>query len=99
MSRDECALRLTRRYRATLDEVWDALVHGGWLGPGGVTVRVVEPKRVVELTLPDSVARIELTSDGETTVLVLDHGGIRAPVGMRAMRLWTSALDRLEEKV
>ena len=91
-----CSLRLTRRYAATLDEVWDAVVDGRWLGTGDVVVRVVEPQRVVELVLPASTARIELSSDGEATVLVLEHGEIAAPNGMRAMQLWTRALDRLE---
>jgi hypothetical protein len=93
---DDCELRLTRRYRASLDEVWDALVAGRWLGGDDVGLRVVEPRRVVELKLPDSVAQIELRRDGDTTVLVLEHRGIAAPVGMRAMRVWTNALARLE---
>jgi hypothetical protein len=91
-----CSLRLTRRYRATLDEVWDAVVEGRWLGDGDVAVRVVEPRRVAELVLPESIARVELSAEGDVTVLVLDHVGIAAPVGMRAMRIWTRALDRLE---
>ncbi|HZU21143.1 MAG TPA: hypothetical protein VE982_07965 [Gaiellaceae bacterium] len=47
-------------------------------------------------TLPASTARIVLSRDGDTTVLVLDHGDIPAPGGMRAMRIWTAALGRLE---
>lgn len=90
-----CSLRLTRRYHATLEEVWDAVVDGRWLGSGDVSVRIVEPHRVVELVLPASVARIELSSDGNATVLVLDHADVAAPEGMRAMRRWSRALERL----
>jgi hypothetical protein len=97
MSVDRCALRLTRRYAATLDEVWDAVVAGRWLGTDAIAIHVVQPRRVVELELPDSVARIELRSDGDGTVLVLDHENILEPVGMRAMRNWTRALAHLEE--
>jgi hypothetical protein len=91
-----CSLRLTRRYRATLEEVWDAVMDGRWLGSGEVSIRIVEPHRVVELVLPASVARIELTRDGDATVLVLDQADVAAPEGMRAMRRWTYALARLE---
>lgn len=96
MNRGTCSLRLTRRYAATLDEVWDAILDGRWLGTGDVEIRVVEPQRVVELALPDGVARIELSTQGDATVLVLDHADINAPAGMRAMRIWTNALARLE---
>lgn len=89
-------MRLTRRYAATLDEVWEAILDGRWLGTGGVEIRVVEPRRVVELALPGSVARIELSAQGGRTVLVLDHEELAAPEGMRAMRIWTLALERLE---
>src|SRR5436309_2406536 len=92
-----CSLRLTRRYRATLDEVWDALVDGRWLGTQGAELRVIEPRRVLELAFPDSVARIEIASEAGETRLVLEHSEIFAPWGMRAMRMWTRALDRLEE--
>jgi hypothetical protein len=92
-----CSVRLTRRYAATLDEVWDALLAGRWLGSDGAAIRVVEARRIVELTLPESVARIELSVDGATTVLVLEHGDLPAPSGMRAMRVWTVALGRLAE--
>lgn len=95
MTVGRCSLRLTRRYAASLDEVWDAVVDGRWLGTGDVGIRVVEPLRVVELLLPGSVARVELSRDGDTTVLVLDHADLSAPAGMRAMRVWTNALTRL----
>jgi hypothetical protein len=44
-----------------------------------------------------AVARIELTAEGEATVLVLDHADVAAPAGMRGIRLRTHALARLEE--
>jgi uncharacterized protein YndB with AHSA1/START domain len=100
---DRCALRLTRRLAAAPHEVWHALVDGPararWLGLVATEVREVEAGRVVEFVLPDSVARIELRPEGETTVLVLDHRDIPEPRGMRAMRIWTRALARLEEAV
>lgn len=99
MAEGRCSVRLTRRYAASLDEVWDALLAGRWLGTDAVAIRVVEPHRVVELALPESVARIELHVDGETTVLVVDHEDVWEPAGMRAMGLWTAALARLEEEL
>lgn len=99
MSDERCSVRLTRRYRASLDEVWDAIVAGRWLGTPSVEIRVVEPQRTVELVLPESVARIELTREDDTVVLVLDHEDILEPVGMRAMRRWSTALARLEDEL
>lgn len=96
MTGERCSIRLTRRYRASLDEVWDALVAGRWLGTPAVEIRVVEPRRAVELVLPESVARIALTREDDMVVLVLDHEDILEPVGMRAMRTWSGALARLE---
>ena len=90
---------MTRRYRASLDEVWDALVAGRWLGTPAVQIRVIERHRAVELVLPESVARIELSREDDTVVLVLDHEDILEPVGMRALRLWAAALARLEEEL
>ena len=90
---------MTRRYRATLDEVWDALVAGRWLGTDAVGITVIEPRRALELVLPDSVARIELTPEDDAVVLVLDHEDILEPVGMRALRLWSVALARLEDEL
>lgn len=37
-----------------------------------------------------------LARDGAKALLVLDHDDVEAPVGMRGMRVWTLALDRLE---
>jgi hypothetical protein len=96
MTDERCSLRLTRRYRATVAEVWDALLDGRWLGVTDAVVRAVEHQRVAEVDLPGSVARIELTREGDTTLLVLEHADVAAPVGMRAMGLWTRALARLE---
>jgi|SRR5215218_2040640 len=93
-----CALRLTRRYDAGPDEVWRALTEpesmARWLGAADVRLRPVEPERVLELELPDSVARIELTPDGDRTVLVLNHERIPAAVGMRFAQRWTTTLAR-----
>jgi hypothetical protein len=93
-----CSLRLTRRYRATVKEVWDALVDGRWLGASGAELRVVEPRRSLELVFLKSIARIEIAPapEGGGTRLVLEHSEILAPLGMRAMRIWSRALDRLE---
>jgi len=99
MTDERCSVRLTRRYRATLEEVWDALLAGRWLGTDAVEIAVIEPRRIVELVLPESVARIELTREDDTVVLVLDHEDVRAPIGMRSMRLWTIALGRLEAEL
>ena len=99
MTGERCSVRLTRRYRATLDEVWDALLAGRWLGTDAVGITVIEPRRVVELALPESVARIELSREDDVVVLVLDHEDLHAPVGMRAMRMWTQALGRLESEL
>jgi hypothetical protein len=99
MHEPRCSLRLTRRYAAEIEEVWEAVLDGRWLGTSPARVEVVEPGRVAELALPGSVARIELSRDGAATVLVLEHLEIPAPAGMRGMRLWTAALDRLEVAV
>lgn len=99
MTDERCSVRFTRRYRATIDEVWDALVAGRWLGTDTVGIIVIEPRRALELTLPDSVARIELTREDDTVVLVLDHEDIHEPAGMRAMRTWSNALARLEDEL
>lgn len=94
---DVCELRLTRRYAARAAEVWEALLARTWLGAIDATLVEVEPGRVLEVTLVDSVARIELSEDAGTTTLVLEHRAIPAERGMTAMRVWTLALARLEE--
>lgn len=102
MPDERCSLRLTRRYVAGPDEVWEALTAPGsverWLRPPpGVELREVEPGRVLELDWPDaSLVRVELAPDAGGTVLVLDHSLIEAVRGMRALRLWSEALERLE---
>ncbi|MGZ4382907.1 MAG: SRPBCC domain-containing protein [Gaiellaceae bacterium] len=102
MDDERCTLRLTRRYALGIDEVWRALTAPEsverWLRPpAGVELREVEPGRVLELDWPDaSLVRVELSDEAGGTVLVLDHSRIEATRGMRAMRLWTEALDRLE---
>lgn len=98
-----CAVRLTRRYETSPAEVWRALTEPAsverWLGAADIRLRQAEPGRVLELELGDSVARIELTPDGDTTILVLDHERIPAEVGMRFMRRWTAALERFDREV
>jgi uncharacterized protein YndB with AHSA1/START domain len=100
-----CELRLTRRYAAAPSEVWAALTEpesvARWLAPPpGVSLRTVEPERVLELDWrppgeEPSVVRVEVTPDGEGTKLVLDHRRIDAAAGMRNMRIWTHRLERL----
>jgi uncharacterized protein YndB with AHSA1/START domain len=99
-----CSARFTRRYDATLDDMWNALTDreslARWLAPPpGVTVTRAEPERVLELDWsppgePSSVVRIELHAEGERTVLVLEHSRIDAVLGMRYMRDWFSAIER-----
>jgi hypothetical protein len=98
-----CSLRLSRRYDAGPSEVWQALTEpesvARWLGAGDVQVRPVERERVLELVLPDSVARVELSREGERTLLVLNHERIPAAVGMRYAQRWTTALERFAPEV
>ena len=101
-----CSARFTRRYDATIAEVWRALTNGEslarWLAPPpGVTVTRAEPERALELDWrppgePPSVVRIDLHAEDERTVLVLEHSRIGTVVGMRYMRDWSSALERFD---
>jgi uncharacterized protein YndB with AHSA1/START domain len=100
-----CSLRLTRRFVEPPAEVWRALTDpeslARWLRPGfDVPQAEVERGRRLELDWrppgeESSVVRIELTPDGDGTMLVLDHSRIQADRGMRGLRFWTSALERL----
>jgi uncharacterized protein YndB with AHSA1/START domain len=104
---------LTRRYAATPAEVWSALTEppslARWLGKpewaeAGGRVRAVEPERVLELDWQPagedlSRVRLELSRDGDTTLLVLEHSLIEARMGMTYTQQWTVALDRLEGDV
>jgi uncharacterized protein YndB with AHSA1/START domain len=103
-----CKARFTRRYDATVEDVWHALTDpqslGRWLAPpAGVTLTRAEPEHVLELDwspageLP-SVVRIELRAEGERTVLVLEHSRIDAALGMRYMRDWARALERFDRQ-
>lgn len=72
-----------------------------WLGNVELRVRTEEPERLLELDWESggeqpSLVRIELTETDEGTMLVLDHSRLAEPIGMAAMRAWTSALERLE---
>ena len=67
----------------------------------GARVRAVEPARLLELDWDDvgeepSVVRFALKSDGDATVVVLDHRRVNSRLGMRYMRRWTRHLDRLD---
>jgi hypothetical protein len=106
--RGRCEARFTRRYDATIEDVWHALTDREsverWLAPPpGVTVARTEPERVLELDWsppgePPSVVRIELSSEGERTVLVLEHTRIDAVLGMRYLRDWAAALERFDNQ-
>jgi uncharacterized protein YndB with AHSA1/START domain len=106
MSEGRCEARFTRRYDAPIAQVWVALTDPAsvarWLAPpAGVEVRRSERERVLELDWsppgePRSVVRIELLAEGERTLLVLHHRRIDAALGMRYMRDWSRALNRLE---
>jgi hypothetical protein len=67
-------------------------------------VREVEPERLLELDWrhrdeEPSILRVELSRDGETTVLVLDHRRLDAKVCMRYMRVWTDSLELFDRDV
>jgi uncharacterized protein YndB with AHSA1/START domain len=104
-----CSARFTRRYDATIAEVWHALTDreslARWLAPPpGVTVTRAEPERLLELDWsppgePPSRVSVQLQAEGERTVLVLEHGRIDATLGMRYMRDWFSALERFDEEL
>jgi uncharacterized protein YndB with AHSA1/START domain len=105
VSERHCSVRLTRRYAEPPADVWKALTDPAsvarWLSPGfGVRASELEPGRVLELDwrpageVP-SVVRVELTPDGEGTILVLDHARIEARLGMRAIAFWVGALARM----
>lgn len=100
---ERCSLRVTRRYAAPAEEVWRALTDGRslarWLGSAWPSEpREVEEGRVLEVDWPGaSLVRVELREDGAGTVLTLDHDRIEAAAGMRAIGLWSGALDRLGE--
>jgi hypothetical protein len=98
-----CAVRLTRRYYTSPEEVWRALTEREsverWLGAVDAQLREVDPGRILELDIGDSVARIVLRPDGDSTILVLDHERIPAEAGMRFTRRWTTALERFAREV
>jgi uncharacterized protein YndB with AHSA1/START domain len=109
MNEGRCEARFTRRYDASMDEVWHALTDAEslarWLAPPpGVRVVRTEPERMLELDWsppgePPSVVRIELRAEGEGTLLVLNHSRIDAALGMRYMRDWARALDRFHNEL
>ena len=105
-----CSVRLTRRYAAAPSEVWAALTEPDslrrWLGEPewatvGAQTRELEPGRLLVLDWRPhgeelSVVRLELTPDGDGTVVVLDHSLIDERIGMAYTQRWTQRLDRLE---
>ena len=108
----DCEVRLTRRYDASREEVWAALVDadsaGRWLAPAADTwlsgLREVERGHVLEVDWrrsgePPSVVRVELVADGSGTTLVLDHRRVAAVLGMRYIGRWTAALARFGERL
>jgi hypothetical protein len=107
MPEGRCEARFTRRYDAPLANVWRALTDpdsvARWLDPpSGVEVVRSEDEHLLELDWSPpgetpSRVRIEVRADGDRTVLVLDHRRIDASLGMRYLRAWSRALDRLEE--
>jgi uncharacterized protein YndB with AHSA1/START domain len=109
VSDGRCEARFTRRYDASIAQVWLALTDPAsvarWLAPpAGVEVLSSERERVLELDWnrpgePQSVVRIELHPEGARTLLVLDHRRIDATLGMRYMRDWTRALERFGESL
>jgi len=104
-----CEARFTWRYDVPIAQVWLALTNPAsvarWLAPpAGVDVLRSERERVLELDWSppselQSVVRIELLAEGERTLLMLDHRRIDAALGMRYLRDWSRALERLEGSV
>ena len=111
MAEEHAAVRFTRRYSASLDEVWRALTEpdsiSRWLGPPDdveARMRTVESGRVLELDWTrrgesDSLVRFELAPDGASTVLVVDHSRLDARVCMGYLRFWAPRLDSFGEAV
>jgi uncharacterized protein YndB with AHSA1/START domain len=106
-----CSIRLTRRYAASVGEVWAALTEPEsvprWFGPSYERlpgrVRASRPDRLLELLWDDegetSIVRFELTEDELGTLLVLDHSRVDERLGMAYMQRWTQALERLHAEV
>lgn len=97
-----CDLRLTRCYAVAPAELWESVCDlDRWLSPPpGVTVREVEPGRVLELDWrpqgeEPSPVRIELTPHDGGTRLVVDHSRVKAMRGMLYLRVWTARLETL----
>jgi hypothetical protein len=105
VSDERSALRFTRRYTASIDEVWAALTEpestARWLGsPTDGVARTVEPGRVLELDWArpgeaESLVRFELSAEGSGTLLILEHTRLDADVCMRYMTFWEPRLRRL----
>jgi uncharacterized protein YndB with AHSA1/START domain len=103
------SLRLTRRYAASPEEVWAALIDPDsverWLGrPVPGAARIVEPLRRLELDWrpdgePPSLVRFDLEPVADGTKLVLDHSRLDEVACMRYGSAWQEAIDRLGELV
>ena len=106
-----CSIRLTRRYAATVGEVWAALTEPEsvrrWFGPSygqlPGRVRTSRRGRLLELLWDDegetSIVRFELTEDELGTVLVLEHSRVDEHLGMAYMQRWTQAFERLDAEL
>jgi uncharacterized protein YndB with AHSA1/START domain len=67
-------------------------------------VRSIDPPRNLEIDWrrsgeEPSIIRFELSSDGERTVLVLEHRRIEAKIGMRYAAIWERRLHELDSVV
>ena len=109
MDEGRCEIRLTRRYDASAEEVWQALADPRslerWLKPPtGVVVSRREEGRSLELDWgppgeEPSVVSLAVRAEGEQTVLVVEHRRLEAARGMRYLEHWPRALARLEDEV
>lgn len=111
MAEKHAAVRFTRLYAASIEEVWQALTDPEssprWLDLShDVTagMRTVEDGCVLELDWnrqgeTESLVRFELTADGAGTVLVLDHSRLDARVCMGYLGFWGPRLDAFGEAI
>jgi uncharacterized protein YndB with AHSA1/START domain len=88
-----CAVELRRGGRFELEFPGGGRVEG--------RVREIEPGRVLELDWrygdeEPSIVRFEILTDGEETVLVLEHSRIEEPLGMEYIARWTAVLERFD---
>jgi hypothetical protein len=109
VSDGRCEIRITRRYEASLEEVWSALTDPAsvrrWLAtPPGVEPRPAAGEHVLELDWrppgeDPSLVRMTLRREGAQTVLVLEHAQVEATLGMRYLARWGRILERFEREL